>query len=978
VYLPEVCIHIDHSGPYAKSLSGARYSQLSMDRGSGYLWAVRQKKKTEHYVSTPKIFIDSWALSSRKIQFFQTDGDGVFASAETRDMLESEKVRHEWSAPYDSNTNPFIERARRTIFEGVCTALIRSGAPARFWGEAECHKIYTMNILPTLHDPDEENSFCSRRMLLEGNRRPPDFEKLMAFGTAGTCYVPKERRQGGKEPAQRRSFHAVILGYAENMPAYRVWDLEAQCIKNVSYNFTICHEGYYPFRDKSLWPTDFSTDPEFFSPTVSGVMTIDEWKKFEFTAEESEEILLKSPDLLVSRPEPIMSKKIPTENFLEKIAAMVPALSSTSTSVSLPVLPSTSLSSPTPSLLDSGAMGTPPLPPSSKLRNFWQSLLEKQTGEKASILVKLCIPHPCANAITKIFNLDPDPLDYLDFGKNLFTSVDSSQKMLIPTDPFMKPIGIPPPATLREARLSPWWPEYKKAMQVEYEGHIENGTWELVERFTIPFGKNILRGKWVFDDKRDETGKIIKFKARFVAMGFMQKQGIDFEETFAGVVVGKSFRTMLIILNEDPSHEFEHWDVKMAFTQATLTEEIFMHQPENFVIGEDSICRLKKSLYGLKQAAKNWSEMLRAILVTSNFFIFKSDPCVYFQKDGGAWCLTSTHVDDIFCLYNKPGVKFRNILFSNLQKEVTIENLGPVSWALKTTIQRDRKAGIVKISQESFITELLEKHAIVSPTKTQLIPTFENSFCPQNVIETDLVVDEKLKKKFQSQIGALWWLTSISRPDIFYAVHRCSKMQNKPTKILGKCIEKILFYLSHTKKLGIVYSRKNTDVPTLSGFVDASFASPDENYFSRVGYFYLFRGNLVSWVSENPSRIMTSSTEAECRGLVHISKENLWHRKFQKELSLYEVKSPTIVFEDNNSSISLSTNLGTPHKRSKHFDIEFSFFKQSVELGEIFPVFISTDEQPADMLTKVLPTKKFVYFRDMVMGDEKSQYHFDS
>ena len=145
-YEPGVCIHSDHSGPYAKSLSGARYSQLYLDRGSGYLWAARQKKKTGHYESTPKIFVDAWGLSGKHVQVFQTDGDGVFTSTQTRDMLEEEKVRHEYSAPYDSNTNAFIERARRTIFEGVSTALIRSGAPARFWGEAENHKIYTLNV----------------------------------------------------------------------------------------------------------------------------------------------------------------------------------------------------------------------------------------------------------------------------------------------------------------------------------------------------------------------------------------------------------------------------------------------------------------------------------------------------------------------------------------------------------------------------------------------------------------------------------------------------------------------------------------------------------------------------------------------------------------------------------------------------------------------------------------------------------------
>ena len=270
-YQPGVCIHSDHSGPYARSLSNARYSQLYLDRGSGYLWVVSQVKKTEHYTSTPRIFLDSRAISGRRVQIFQSDGEGVFISKENRLMLEAEKVRHELSAPYDSNTNPFVERARRTIFEGVCTALIRSGAPARFWGEAEKHKVFTINVLPTVEDPDKSGNFISRKNLLENSRRPFNLEKLMAFGTAATCYVPKERRQGGKEPAQRRSFKGAIVGYSD-----RVWDFQTRQVKLVSFNFTICHEGYYPFQDKKNWPSDEFSDPTCFSPVLGGVLPISE------------------------------------------------------------------------------------------------------------------------------------------------------------------------------------------------------------------------------------------------------------------------------------------------------------------------------------------------------------------------------------------------------------------------------------------------------------------------------------------------------------------------------------------------------------------------------------------------------------------------------------------------------------------------------------------------------------------------------
>ena len=146
-------------------------------------------------------------------------------------------------------------------------------------------------------------------------------------------------------------------------------------------------------------------------------------------------------------------------------------------------------------------------------------------------------------------------------------------------------------------------------------------------------------------------------------MGNTQKQGIDYEETFAGVVVSKSFRIMLSILNEVPTHEMEHWDVKMAFTQATLDEEIFMYQPEGYEKG-DGICILLKSLYGLKQAARNWQLLLKKYFLQNGFHATKADACVFFRIENLDFCIVSTHVDDIFALYLQHGKKFQDQLFA--------------------------------------------------------------------------------------------------------------------------------------------------------------------------------------------------------------------------------------------------------------------------------------------------------------------------
>ena len=202
------------------------------------------------------------------------------------------------------------------------------------------------------------------------------------------------------------------------------------------------------------------------------------------------------------------------------------------------------------------------------------------------------------------------------------------------------------------------------------------------------------------------------------------------------------------MLNEDPTHEMDHWDVKMAFTVA---------DPKTF----GKVCKLQKSLYGLKQSAKNWQDLTRDIFREQKFFSLLSDPCVYFARKGEAFCVASTHVDDIF-------------------------TIAPAN------------AGVIKISQQAYVTELLQRHAPQLKSSTSHQKTPGGDYAPASEDAPSEVTDESLKKIFQSQIGVLWWLAGISRPDIFYAVHRCSKLQNRPNKKLGAHLQKIFSYLYDT------------------------------------------------------------------------------------------------------------------------------------------------------------------------------------
>ena len=165
----------------------------------------------------------------------------------------------------------------------------------------------------------------------------------------------------------------------------------------------------------------------------------------------------------------------------------------------------------------------------------------------------------------------------------------------------------------------------------------------------------------------------------------------------------------------------------------------------------------------------------------------------------------------------------------------------------------------------------------------------------------------------------------------------------------------------------------NSAVPLLAGSADASFADCDKKK-STLGQVYWFMGALVDWNSKTSTRVLDSSTDAECCSLVTFGKENAWIRDLLKELGIFRVDHPTPVQEDNTAAIALSGQ--GPTKRSRHYDISFYRFKEQVELKEMILHYVNTNENPADFFTKALGLRKFLYFRNMIMGGALLQDHF--
>ena len=381
-----------------------------------------------------------------------------------------------------------------------------------------------------------------------------------------------------------------------------------------------------------------------------------------------------------------------------------------------------------------------------------------------------------------------------------------------------KPSSVLPPKTLGEAKKSLWWEGYRLAIEEEISNLEKLGCWERVNIRSIPRGTNILLSKFVFDDKRGPDGKLLKFKARMVAMGFTQVAGVDYNETFASVMVTKSFRTLLVIWNLDPNLSMEHWDIKQAFINAPLDEIIYVRPVSGFERESGEILKLKKALYGTKQAAHAWQKFLTRILRKLGGIPHPKDDCVFIFREGEtSWLFLSTHVDDIFVLFNQEGLKIRDSILIALNEEVTVENRGELSWALNTKVERDSVRGILKISQEEYVNELIRTEHF-DDIGLEDTPTFDKGsdshMSADDLPKTDAEKEEVAKFPFQSIIGKFWWLALVSRPDIVYAVHRCACWQNRPSQKLKRWVLRIVRYLKKTKTLGLVFERRKFDIQT--------------------------------------------------------------------------------------------------------------------------------------------------------------------
>ena len=383
--------------------------------------------------------------------------------------------------------------------------------------------------------------------------------------------------------------------------------------------------------------------------------------------------------------------------------------------------------------------------------------------------------------------------------------------------------------------------------------------WSLVEQ---PLGANVIGSKWVFKVKYASDGSIDRFKARLVAQGYNQKHGIDFFDVFAPVVSYEAVRCVLS-LAASMNFEIHQADIKTAFLNGTLEETIYMRQPPGFTLPglEHLVCKLERSLYGLKQSPRQWNKVLDSYLKESGFTPSLCEPCIYIRGKLGNpdYAIISVFVDDL--LLFSPTTDELTKIKKSLSSRFDVTDLGEIHYFLGIEVTRDRPNRKIYLRQPKYIDETLERFNM-SDSHPAPIPILPKEHLPP---ASELPPEsEATEIPYRHAVGCLLHLMTATRPDISYAVNAVSQHMKSYRKIHWEAVKRILRYLKGTCSYALCLG--GTKPIRLTAFADGDCAnSPDRK--SITGYFFSLGDGAFGWKSQKQSIVASSTTEAECISL---------------------------------------------------------------------------------------------------------------
>jgi hypothetical protein len=439
---------------------------------------------------------------------------------------------------------------------------------------------------------------------------------------------------------------------------------------------------------------------------------------------------------------------------------------------------------------------------------------------------------------------------------------------------------------------------------------------------------------------------VTRNKARLVATGSSQVEGLDFYEIYAPIAWLESIRILFVYATY---HGFKLYqmDVKSAFLNGPIKEEVYVEQLPGFEDSEypNHVYKLSKALYGLKQAPRAWYEFLRDFLITIGFKVEKADPTLFTKTIAKDLFICQIYVDDIiFGSTNKSSCEeLSRIMIQKFEMSM----MGELKYFLGFQIKQLQEGTF--ISQTKYIQGILNKFGMKNG-KAIKTPMGTNGH-----LDLDMGGKSVDQKVYQSMIGSLLYLCA-SRPDIMLSVCMCARFQANPKKVHLRAMKRIMRYLVYTPKFGLWYPKGYTF--DLIGYSDADYAGCKIDRKSTSGTCQFLGRSLVSWASKKQNSVALS---AEYIATGHCCAQLLWMRQ---TLRYYDYKlSKVLLLCDNESAIRMADN-PVEHSRTKHIDIRYHFLRDHQQKGDIEIAYVSTHNQLPDIFTKHLDEKTFTKLRN--------------
>ncbi|GJX21862.1 putative ribonuclease H-like domain-containing protein [Tanacetum coccineum] len=487
------------------------------------------------------------------------------------------------------------------------------------------------------------------------------------------------------------------------------------------------------------------------------------------------------------------------------------------------------------------------------------------------------------------------------------------------------------PRKVSEALEDESWVE---AMQEELLQFKLQQVWVLVD---LPNGAKVIGTKWVYRNKKDERGVVVRNKARLVAQGHRQEEGIDYDEVFAPVARLEAIRLFLAFASYMGFIVYQ-MDVKSAFLYGTIEEEVYVSQPPGFVDPDHpkKVYKVVKALYGLHQAPRAWYATLSTFLEKHGYRRGTIDKTLFIKKDKKDIILVQIYVDDI--IFGSTKKSWSDEFEALMKGRFQMSAMGELTFFLGLQVKQSQEG--IFISQDKYVAEILKKFDFVS-VKSAVTPMETKAPLAQDEGGPD--VDLHL---YRSMIGCLMYLTA-SRPDIMYAVCACSRFQVTPKVSHLYAVKRIFKYIKGKPKLGLWYPRESP--LDLVAYSDSDYAAANLDRKSTTGGCQFLGRRLISWQCKKQTIVATSTTEAEYVAAASCCGQVLW---LQNQLLDYGFNfMNTIIHIDNQSTICIIKN-PVYHSKTKHIEIRHHFIRDCYEKKLIQVQKIHTDLNVADLLTK--------------------------